>query len=64
MYLGPSIESVHVVYANLAAAQKVAAELQAGDADWFFAAYADAISGRAVIYIYDEDGEFVAMNTI
>lgn len=55
-----TLNHTHTIYQNEAAASAVAASMQAGDDDWTYKVIPDPKgSGRAIIAMYDEAGEFV-----
>ena len=58
---GPMLHHSHKVYQTVAAAQDVADELNAEDEDgWTYKVVADPKgTGKAIIKIFDEAGEFV-----
>lgn len=58
--MAATLNHTHTIYQNAAAASAVAALMQAGDDDWTYVVKVDPNgSGRAVIAMYDEAGEFV-----
>jgi hypothetical protein len=61
MMFATILNQPHTVFPSLAAAEAIAAANRDGDEDgWDYVAVADpAGSGRAIIRVYDETGEFV-----